>query len=270
MTELLWRMTEERYGIKADRDDIEKLKNHLLSLGIDNETSIENFFNSGEAAAFLTVNETYFFREPVHFYLLKEMLSFANRPNRSVIRICCAASSYGCEAYSIAMLLDMLDKNEQTRQNYTIDAFDINPFVIETACKGIFRQNSLREDGSCFGYLTDHYLKKEDVSYHVGQNLKNNINFFVHNLLNELNCEYYDFIFFRNAFIYIMPECREKVLSNLCNALKENGILIMGVSETSAVSHLMLEQKIIRLNTPKEEVFFFQKKNQKPYLGEKG
>jgi len=256
MNEHLIRMAEEKYGIKADSYDIEKLKDHLLSLDNVNIKLLENIFSSGEATSFLTVNETYFFREPVHFYLLKEKLSVFNQ---SEVRICSAATSYGCEAYSIAMLLDMFSKNAERRFSYKIDAFDINPFVIETACRGIYKQNSLREDGSCFSYLTDIYLKKEDTNFIVDSKLKNNINFFVHNILNELKDEYYDVIFFRNAFIYFIPDYREKVISNLSNALKENGILIMGVSETSTVKHSNLEQIIEHQITLKEEVFFFKK-----------
>ncbi|MCL2264767.1 MAG: hypothetical protein FWC22_01885 [Treponema sp.] len=268
MNESLFRMAETRYGIKADPDDIEKLKNHLLADGgsasnydsIDGDNVLERFFSSGEAASFLTVNETYFFREPVHFSLLQEMLpSF----NQSEIRICSAAASAGCEAYSIAMLLDMYNRTAEKPVFYQIDAFDINPNAIKAACDGIYNQNSLREDGSRFSYISDLYLKKNNYKVYVEQELKNNINFFVHNLLNELRVNYYDIIFFRNAFIYILPDYRERVLTNLSNALKENGILIMGVSETAAVTHHHLKQRIKKPLPQKEDVFFFQKNTYK-------
>jgi len=265
MKESLCLMAEKKYGIKPDPDDIEKLKNHLIegggnysnpnSLYVDDKL-FERVFTSGEAAAFLTVNETYFFREPIHFSLLQDLLpSF----NQSVVRICSAAASSGCEAYSIAMILDMYNRYAEKPLFYQIDAFDINPNVIQTACKGIYSQRSLREDGSCFNYITELYLKKNGDKIQVEQELKNNINFFVHNLLNEINYDYYDVIFFRNAFIYFLPDYREKVLTNLSNALKENGFLIMGISETAGVRHHQLEQRIKRLQPQKEEVFFFQK-----------
>jgi len=257
MTESLCRMAEEMYGIKTDPDDIEKLKNCLLSCDTG---QFERFFSSGEAASFLTVNETYFFREPVHFLLLREMLpSF----DQSVIRICSAASSVGCEAYSIAMIMDMYNRTAERQIFYQIDAFDINPNAIETALQGIFSQNSLREDGSCFNYLSDLYLKQTDYKVYVKQELRNNINFFTHNLLDKVKIDYYDVIFFRNAFIYILPDYRERVLTNLSNALKENGILIMGVSETAGVNHRHLEQRIRQPLPQKEDVFFFQKNTYK-------
>jgi len=269
MKESLCLMAEKKYGIKPDPDDIDKLRNHLLEGGGNNsnpnnlyidDKSFERIFTSGEAAAFLTVNETYFFREPLHFSLLQDLLpSF----EQSAVRICSAATSSGCEAYSIAMLLDMYNRNAEKPLFYQIDAFDLNPNVIEAAGRGIYSQRSLREDGSCFSFITDLYLNKNENKIHVRQELKNKINFFVHNLLNELRFDYYDIIFFRNAFIYFMPDYREKVLTNLSNALKENGFLIMGVSETSGVNHHHLEQRIRRLSPHKEEVFFFQKNTYK-------
>ena len=276
MIESLCRMAEERYGIKTDPDDLEKLKNYLLAEGnISNYNGMyndcgafERLFTSGEAAAFLTVNETYFFREPLHFSLLLDILPSLNQTS---VRICSAATSSGCEAYSIAMLLDMYNRNAEKPLSYQIDAFDINPNVIETACKGIFSQHSLREDGSCFSYITDLYLKKNDNKVHVEQELKKTINFFVHNLLNELRYDYYDIIFFRNAFIYILPDYRERVLTNLSNALKESGFLIMGISETAGVRHRHLAQTIKRLPPHKEDVFFFQKNTyQKPAVPQAG
>ena len=131
------------------------------------------------------------------------------------------------------MLLDMYNRNTEKPVFYEIDAFDINPNVIETACQGIYNQRSLREDGSCFSYVSDLYLKKNDNKVYVEQELRNNIHFFVHNLLHELRPDYYDVIFFRNAFIYILPDYRERVLTNLSNALKESGFLITGISETA-------------------------------------
>ena len=246
---------EEYFGIKADPGDIEKLQTYLLkTYGALTSQNIKKVFSSGEAAGFLTVNETYFFREPVHFSFLRSFLpDFA----QSGIRICCAAVATGCEAYSIAMLIEAYNKCAQSPVSYHIDAFDINPLVIETASLGIFSGRPLREDGSCFHYMADPYIKKLQngykTEYQVDVSLKKNINFFVHNLMNELPCKDYDFIFFRNAFIYFTQQNKERLFSNLSLALKNGGILIMGVCETAGASPSGLEHK----NTG--DVFYFQK-----------
>ena len=240
MFEYLSREAEERFGIKADPDDVKKLQDYILSTyGSEDQEILEKVFTSGEATGFLTVNETYFFREPAHFSFLMDMLpSF----EQTGMRICSAATSTGCEAYSIAMLIEAYNRTVKPLP-YHIDAFDINPKVIENARLGIYSDRALREDGSCFRYMTNPYLKKTENGYRVDDSLKKNINFFVHNLMDEFPSREYDFIFFRNAFIYFSPGKRAGILSNLSSALKEGGILFMGVSETAGVHHADLEAK---------------------------
>jgi chemotaxis protein methyltransferase CheR len=55
------------------------------------------------AVDLLTTNETYFFREPKHYELLEQEL--ASRKSRAPLAVWSAASSFGDEAYSTAMLL---------------------------------------------------------------------------------------------------------------------------------------------------------------------
>ena len=256
MTNYLLETAQERFGIKVDPDDVEKLQEYIRETygKIDQET-IKKVLSSGEAAGFLTVNETYFFREPAHFSFLLDLLpSF----EETGIRICCAAVAGGCEAYSIAMLIESYNRRIKKPLSYHIDAFDINPKVIDTACRGIYNERVMREDGNCFRYMADPWLEKLidgsiNGGYKVNPSLKENINFFVHNLMDRLPPKEYDLIFFRNAFIYFLPQYRERILSNLTAVLKEDGFLITGVSETASVRHDSIEQK------NQNEVFYFKK-----------
>jgi len=252
MTDLLKQLAEEKFGINANPDDIEKLKSYILKTHTTvNREILDKVFLSGEAAGFLTVGETYFFREPAHFSFLMELLpEYENK----ITRICSAAVASGCEAYSIAMLIESYNKRAKKPVLYHIDAFDINPAVIETAAKGgAYSVHSLREDGSCFRYMSDPFLEKTSSGYQVDGSLRKNIRFFVHNLMDDLPFGVYDFLFFRNAFIYFSHRKREKVLSNLHSALKEGGILFMGVSETAGVHYPGLEDK------NQNDVFYFRK-----------
>jgi chemotaxis protein methyltransferase CheR len=250
----LSREAEERFGIKADPDDLEKLQTYLWNTygGEDGEI-VDKVFSSGEAAGFLTVNETYFFREPAHFSLLLDMLpSF----EKTGIRICCAASATGCEAYSIAMLIEAYNRGA-VPLSYHIDAFDINPKVIETACRGVYGVRALREDGSCFRYMADPYLNKTENEYQVLPSLKKNICFFVHNLMDELPPNEYDLIFFRNAFIYFSHQNRGRILLNLSKVLRKDGILLLGVSETAGAHNVCFDAGLGERN--RKDVFYFQK-----------
>jgi len=252
MINLLNKITEEQFGIKADPDDLQKLHAYLLNTYGEGSSGVVNkVFSSGEAAGFLTVNETYFFREPAHFSFLWDLLPSYEETG---VQICSAAAATGCEAYSIAMLIEAYNRSGRPALSYHIDAFDINPKAIETACRGIYSARALREDGSCFRYMAEPYLKKpEPDGYQVDDSLKKNIRFFVHNIMDELPPKSYDLIFFRNAFIYFLPQNRERILSNLSAVLKEGGILFLGVSETAGAHHACLDEK------NRNDVFYFQK-----------
>jgi chemotaxis protein methyltransferase CheR len=260
MTYNISREAEERFGIKADPDDVEKLRTYLWNAyGAENQEIIDKVFSSGEAAGFLTVNETYFFREPAHFSFLWDMLpSF----EKTGIHICCAAVSTGCEAYSVAMMIEAYNRAAPTGVApaplpYHIDAFDINHKVIETCCRGVYGSRALREDGSRFRYMADPYLKKNENEYHVDKSLKKNIDFFVHNLMDDLPPKEYDLIFFRNAFIYFSQRNRGRILLNLSKVLREGGILLLGVSETAGAHNACSDAGLVQKN--RKDVFYFQK-----------
>jgi len=258
MNSNLVREAEERFGIKADPDDVEKLRAYLWNTyGAENQEIINKVFDSGEAAGFLTVNETYFFREPAHFSFLWDLLpSF----EKTGIRICCAAVSSGCEAYSAAMMIEAYNRGvpAAVRIPYHVDAFDINHTVIETACRGVYGGRALREDGSCFHYMAAPYLKKTENEYRLEQSIRKNIRFFVHNLMDELPVKEYDIIFFRNAFIYFSQRNRGRILLNLSKNLKEGGILLLGVSETAGANSGCSDAGLDEKN--RKDVFYFQKK----------
>ncbi|MCL1994137.1 MAG: hypothetical protein FWG66_14425 [Spirochaetes bacterium] len=269
-------VAEECYGIKVDPDDAQRLHLQLCKkYGSLNAQIIKNAFLSGEAAGFLTVNETYFFRESAHFFLLRDYLHSLGEGGRGGrgaaggIRICCAAVASGCEAYSIAMLLNDFNKNCEKPVPFHIDAFDINRQALEIASKGLYSERALREDGSCFHYMAAPFLKKIEGGYRpeylADASIRKNISFFAHNLMDELPGKDYDVIFFRNAFIYITAKNRPRILSNLHAALKEGGLLITGVSETAAVASAIAAAIASAACLPglegknKGDVFYFQK-----------
>ena len=258
MTDSLSREAEERFGIKADPDDIEKLRAYLWdTYGAENQEIINKVFSSGEAAGFLTVNETYFFREPAHFSFLWDILpSF----EKTGIHICCAAVAAGCEAYSAAMMIESYNRSAGALAlSYHVDAFDINHRVIETANRGVYGPRALREDGSCFRHMADPYLEKTETEFQVKQSLKKSICFFVHNLMDEIPAKEYDIIFFRNAFIYFSQKNRGRILLNLSKNLREGGILLLGVSETAGAHNVCSDAGLVQEN--RKDVFYFKKQS---------
>jgi chemotaxis protein methyltransferase CheR len=268
----LAKRTEDMLGIKAAPDALCRLKEYL---GERSGTYTADFTMYDKLLSapkelesitrILTINETYFFREPAHFKLLIRRLlpEFAklSRP----VRICSAATSSGCEAYSIAMVIDFYSKGKnlfvsetglaaaKPGFDYQIDAFDVNPQMIEIARNGRYTGNTLREDGAEWHFIMDLYLKQNGEEYEIIQSLRDKVRFFTHNIMDGIT-GLYDLIFFRNALIYFSREKRMRVMDYLAGALTGGGILIPGISESSSVEHPLLESRHT------QEAFYFRKK----------
>ncbi|MDR2499843.1 MAG: chemotaxis protein CheR [Treponema sp.] len=260
----LYCWVEQTLGIRAAEDGLIRLRDYFITRrGPSYEDRL--FITADElftAAQLFTVNETYFFREENHFVLLqKEILPRFAQLNRP-IRICSAASSIGCEAYSLAMLMDHYSRTIEPLR-YWIDAFDVSREVIETARLGFYTENALREDGSRWKRLLDQYLQPQGGRYRIDPRLKKYTHFFTYNIMNPLPGEQYDLIFFRNALIYFAPDFRSRVLDNLSQALFAGGFLFLGVSETAGVNHPLLESRSA------EDVFYFQRRGDEPLEPEK-
>jgi len=241
----LYYRVERALGIKAGSEALVNLNEHIeKSCGdtfINNPAVFERFLSSRESiydiSKFLTVNETYFFREEVHFEILSFLLPVLAKLNRP-IRICCAAVSIGCEAYSIAMLFDYYIK-KGLDIDFSIDAFDINSNAVETAKNARYTANAFRTDGSSWKHILDLYIVQDKGEYVVSNNIRGGVNFFTHNIMRGLDKQY-DIIFFRNSLIYFSSKSRLSVLNNISDALLNYGYLFLGTSETSSINHPLL------------------------------
>jgi chemotaxis protein methyltransferase CheR len=136
---------------------------------------------------------------------------------------------------------------------FEIDAFDINPDMIEIARAGRYTANAFRQDGAGWKFLSDLYLSGDGQGYRVSELLRRRVNFSVHNVMDGL-CGMYDIIFFRNALIYFSPESRGGIFSTMAGALHEGGVFIPGVSETPSVEHPLLESRQLM------DTFYFKKR----------
>ncbi|MCL2243202.1 MAG: chemotaxis protein CheR [Treponema sp.] len=254
----LYYRIEQLFGIRAGSSSLKKLNDYLEkkinASFIENPAAYERLISSGEniseISGLITINETYFFREGAHFSLLLTLLPRLLNLNHP-IQICSAAASTGCEAYSIAMLLDYYSKDNQLI-DFEIDAFDISAEAIETAKNGRYTANSLRSDGSEWKYIFDSYLLNENSEYIVSQNIREKVRFFTRNIMHDFEKKY-DVIFFRNALIYFTSKNRFEVINNLVKSLSDNGFLFSGISETSSIQHPLLA------NLYSSDTFYFQK-----------
>lgn len=178
----------------------------------------------------LTTNETYFFREPVHFEFLRDQI-LSKYSGSPPFRIWSAASSSGEEAYTMAMVLSENLPNTP----WEVVGSDISTRVLEKARAGHYSLD--RTDGIPPAYMKKYCLK--GIRSHAGTfmivpELRQKTRFVQINLMHPIKAGIgeFDVIFLRNVMIYFDPETKANVIRNLLPSLKPGGYLIIGHSES--------------------------------------
>ncbi|MHB8130840.1 MAG: CheR family methyltransferase, partial [Mobilitalea sp.] len=169
---LLSEYIEVHYGIylKDEKQSLlaGRLQNVLIQMGFQNFTEYYNYLSadkSGEAGIVLvdkiTTNHTYFMRETSHFYYFRDtVLPFLqNTVKDKDLRIWCAASSTGEEAYTLAMLVDEFLRNDKMWWDAKILASDISSSVLDKAKTGIYSKEQI---APLPVQWKNHYFNKHD------------------------------------------------------------------------------------------------------------
>ena len=192
------------------------------------------------AVDLLTTNETYFFREPEHFTLLEREL--IGRAPRS-LSIWSAASSYGDEAYSIAMLLSDLQQQGRIGPDWSILGTDISDRVLRSACEAVFPIDRLRHVSP--QRLRRHCLRGEGESEGLvlmQTGLREHVRFGQLNLCQDIEAiGPFDVIFLRNVLIYFDAPTKRQVVDRVLARLQVGGLFFMGTAEGRAVCDTPLE-----------------------------
>lgn len=205
----------------------------------------------------LTINETYFFREPDHIRLFSEKLVpeiLSRLPVDRKIRIFSAGCSTGEEPYTLAMSL--YNKYGSACANlFEIMAADIDTDVLEIAAKGIFRDHSFRTIDEDMKKTYFDYREKD--IFQIKPFIRERVQFFSLNLMDEPYpdiMQNIDFIFYRNVSIYFSPQTQLAILKNLSSVLNEQAYLIVGATET--LSHDLNILNLIEM----DGLFLYRKK----------
>jgi chemotaxis protein methyltransferase CheR len=213
-----------------------RLAPRIQRLGMDSFEEylalIESEEEGGEfqmAVDLLTTNETYFFREPAHFALLEETLQ-RERPQR--VSVWSAASSFGDEAYSVAMLLADLALHGRIGQ-WSVLGSDISDRVLRSASQGIFPEERLRQVSR--ERLKRYCLRGEGDKAGLVQmqdKLREHVRFGQLNLCVPVQgLGPFDMVFLRNVLIYFDAPTKSAVVDNVLGQLRPGGLLFIGTAE---------------------------------------
>ena len=182
------------------------------------------------AVDLLTTNETYFFREPAHFALLEDELA-KRRPGP--LSVWSAASSFGDEAYRVAMLLADMQTQGRIGGDWRILGTDISDRVLRSATGAIYPQDRLREVSP--ERMRRHCLRGEGVAEGLVQiqpRLRERVSFGQMNLCREIDVPGpFDVIFLRNVLIYFDVDTKVDVVDRVLKHLRPGGLFFIGTAE---------------------------------------
>jgi len=143
---------------------------------------------------FLTVNETYFFREmdQIHYMVMKIQKTSAQ------VRILCAPGSTGEEPYTIAIALSEAGID---MKRITIVSVDINTEAIHYGQEALYTKRSLHRVDPM---ITKCYFNEEENRYRLIETIREKVEFRNINLFESGLFELgkFDYIFSRNMLIY--------------------------------------------------------------------
>ena len=182
------------------------------------------------AVDLLTTNETYFFREPAHYELLEQELA---RRRPASLRVWSAASSFGDEAYSTAMLLSDMQTQGRIGEDWSILGTDISDRVLRSASQAIYPQERLRNVSP--ERLKRYCWRGEGEAEGLSQmqpKLRDRVRFGQLNLcvpIDDLGP--FDVVFLRNVLIYFDPPTKAEVVDRVLTQLRPDGILFLGTAE---------------------------------------
>jgi chemotaxis protein methyltransferase CheR len=190
-------------------------------------------------AGYLTISESYFWREPHVFDALRDQilpdLIRARKENRR-LRIWSAGCATGEEPYSIAIALRQILPDLED-WHITLLATDINPKVLRRASAGVYGNWSFRNVPPDF--KERYFSATEDGKFEIDPKIRKMVTFAYLNLSDDVfpslinNTNAMDIIFCRNVLMYFAPALICLVGERFHQSLVEGGWFIVSSSELS-------------------------------------
>ena len=177
---------------------------------------------------------TNFFRDADSFEALAETIVklVRERNDGQPLRIWAAGTSTGEEAYSIAILFAEAFDLVKRWPSLKIFATDVEQQNIEAAGAGVFSEAILAEVSP---ERLERFFTKRGNHYVVKAEIRQNIVFARHNLLEDPPFTRMDLVTCRNVLIYFKTRAQERALRRLQYAMAAGGSLFLGSSESLGV-----------------------------------
>ena len=180
----------------------------------------------------LLINVTGFFRDTEAMdYLKTQVLPriIQSKAATEPVRIWVAGCSTGQEAYSLAIMVLEVLGDMAAHVPVQIFATDLSDSAIARARLGIYSKSEITDVPPV---RLEHFFSPADQSYRVSKLVRDLCVFAPHNLLSDPPFSRMDLISCRNVLIYLDDELQKKVFGTFHYALRGDGYLFLGKSES--------------------------------------
>ncbi|MFN3077721.1 MAG: CheR family methyltransferase, partial [Alphaproteobacteria bacterium] len=191
-----------------------------------------------ELLSHVTINETYFFREPAQISFLAEQVMpglLAKRKESDPVRILSAGCSTGEEPYSIAIALTEAFGTGISRR-VSIVGGDIDHHALVVAQRAIYGDFSFRAMPP--ELKARHFARAGTRSHVLAPAIRAMVEYHQMNLISApllpASTGPFDVVFFRNVSIYFDTPTRRTIQEGFRSIMGEGSLLFLGISETLA------------------------------------
>lgn len=178
------------------------------------------------------IGVTKFFRDSKVWEVLRRKVIpdlIAGKKDGDILKIWNVACSTGEEAYSFAMCIFEEMEKQGKDLKVKIFATDISDKHLEIGSRGKYPESIAADVPRNF--LVKYFVSTPH-SYRIVEKLRGSVIFSNHNIIKNPPFSNMDLVSCRNLLIYFQTAIQKKALSVLHYALKQDGILVLGTSES--------------------------------------
>lgn len=181
----------------------------------------------------VTIKESYFFRAPQQFEIIREQVLprlLQARAQARHLRIWSAACARGEEPATLAMILD--GEPSLHGWDWTIVATDVDEGALAGARLGLYGDRAVNQVPP---HLLERYFRQRGKLFELDPELRSRILYRTLNLAHspfELPFQECDLVLLRNVLIYFRRPLQRWVIAQVSKLLAPHGHLFLGASET--------------------------------------
>ena len=225
-----------------------RLSGLLTELGFNNFSQLYRHIRDNDNAETrrqlveaMTTHETSFFRDVHPFEALRVQLLptlAALRKSQTTLlsprlRFLSVGVATGEEAYSLAITVRewLAAQEDYAPSDIDIIGLDISHKVLGTARSGWYQKERIRSKVPL--HIIEKFFEDANDGYRVKAEIRSMVSFAACNLIDPIeHLGFFDAIFCRNVIIYFSFDLKRRVIQQLHDMLKPQGVLLLGASET--------------------------------------